>query len=133
MVVTDPTTVSSTEGEASTVDAGHDPPASARTDGGGDQAAGDGEQSAADLFKTVSWQSTPAETRISCADCGMVRDLIGPFSLDGDVIKGGDMVCRDCADGRGADLTHCTCGVSSPREITCPGCNDYLGYSGDCR
>lgn len=80
------------------------------------------------LFRTESWKGDSADDDVSCADCGSYRDLIGPFSHDGEVTEGGDMICPDCAENRGADLTHCACGVSSPRTITCPGCNDYLGY-----
>lgn len=63
----------------------------------------------------------------ACADCGAYRDLIGPFSFDGNVMDGGDMVCSECAESRGANLTYCTCGTASPSNIRCPGCHDYLG------
>jgi len=80
------------------------------------------------LFRVEHWQDFPKGEEPACADCGRYRDLIGPFTHDGKLVEGGDMVCRECADGRGADLTYCACGEASPRDVTCPGCGDYLGY-----
>lgn len=83
-----------------------------------------------DIFRVEPWSDHPKGEEPACADCGSVRDLIGPLNIDGEVVEGGDMVCRECAETRGLDMTHCTCGVSSPREIACPGCHDFLGYEG---
>lgn len=80
-----------------------------------------------DLFRVERLADAPEGEAAACADCGAYRDLIGPVSHDGELIEGGDMVCPGCAKTRGLDLTHCTCGTSSPRDVTCPGCNDYLG------
>lgn len=84
-------------------------------------------QSREDLFRVERWSDAPEGEEAACADCGTYGNLIGPFDHDGNVAKGADMVCSGCAETRGADLTYCTCGTSSPREITCPGCRDYLG------
>lgn len=45
---------------------------------------------------------TPADD-VACADCGEYAELVGPLSFDGEVVEGGDMVCRPCAEQRGAD------------------------------
>lgn len=79
------------------------------------------------LFRVERLSDTPRGNEPACADCGVYRDLIGPVSLDGELVEGGDMVCVGCADTRGLDLTHCTCGTSSPPDITCPGCRDLFG------
>lgn len=98
----------------------------AATDGG--QQAEDTDRSKDEIFRVERWRDFPKGEEPACADCGLYRDLIGPFNHDGELTEGGDMVCRECADDRGADLTYCTCGTASPRDITCPGCGDYLGY-----
>jgi len=94
-----------------------------------DKPAGDDDasQSPEDLFRVERWHDAPDGEEPACADCGRIRDLIGPVSFDGELIENGDMVCPGCAKSRGLDVTHCTCGTSSPRDLTCPGCNDYLG------
>lgn len=89
-----------------------------------------GDQSSRQVFRVERLADSQKGEEPACADCGSYRDLIGPFTHDGEVVDGADMVCRECADRRGADLTYCTCGVASPREMTCPGCRDYLGYEG---
>jgi hypothetical protein len=89
---------------------------------------GDTDSSKEDIFRVDNWHEYPKGEEPACADCGSYRNLIGPFTHDGKVKDGADMVCRECADKRGADLTYCACGVASPRDVTCPGCNDYLGY-----
>lgn len=81
-----------------------------------------------DIFRVERWSDSPRGEEAACADCGDIRDLIGPVSHDGAVTENGDMVCPGCAKTRGLNVTHCTCGTSSPRDITCPGCGDYLGY-----
>lgn len=81
-----------------------------------------------ELFRVERWMDAPSGEEVACADCGVYRNLIGPVSHDGQLVEGGDMVCPKCAGTRGLDVTHCTCGTSSPREMTCPGCGDYLGY-----
>lgn len=88
-------------------------------------------KSDSELFRIEEWSDAPKGEEVACADCGVVRDLIGPLSFDGSLTEGGDMVCLDCAETRGLELTHCACGTSSPPDITCPGCGSYLGYEGD--
>ena len=86
------------------------------------------ERSKEDTFRVERWSEVPKGEEPACADCGKYCDLIGPLSHDGQVIEGADMVCPNCAEARGLDLSHCTCGTSSPTDMTCPRCKDYLGY-----
>lgn len=86
-----------------------------------------------EVFRVERWNDYPKGEEPACADCGAYRDLIGPATFDGEIQEGGDMVCPECAETRGLDLTRCTCGTSSPRDQTCPGCGDYLGYGSAAR
>lgn len=80
-----------------------------------------------DLFRIERLSDAPRGQEPACADCGVYRDLIGPVNFDGELTEAGDMVCIHCAEERGLDLMHCACGTSSPKDVTCPGCHDYLG------
>jgi len=86
------------------------------------------ERTGEDIFRVERLSDFEAGEEPACADCGAYRELIGPFTHAGEVVEVGDMVCRECADARGANLTYCTCGTASPRDVICPGCNEYLGY-----
>lgn len=82
-------------------------------------------------FRVERWQDYPEGEAPSCADCAATCDLIGPFTFDGDIKEGADMVCSDCAKDRGVELKHCACGTSYPQTMSCPNCHSYMGYEGE--
>lgn len=54
-------------------------------------------------LRTQSPRGDSPSEDVACADCGTYQELVGPLSFDGEIVAGGDFVCRPCAGDRGYD------------------------------